>query len=311
MKKIYPVLMLLAATTLSKAAIVVISVTSNQFTPANVTVTVGDVVRFSFQQGYHNATSANVANGVPSGAADINSGSASSVNPRTYDYTVTTIGNYNYICEIHANPAGGGIFTGMVAAFTATAPLPVLLKDFSVAVNPEKKPSITWSTVTEQNVADFTVRRSSDGFKFQDIGKVVAIGNSTTQQDYSLIDNTLSQKDKYVYYALAITDKDGKQTLSPTKNYKNPTSTAKIVMSISPNPISRPGHLMIQFNAEKTGDLFVKVYNNAGQMVQETKMSAFEGLNNGHVHVCDLSAGIYTLQFTLDGVKESKRIVVQ
>ena len=82
-------------------------------------------------------------------------------------------------------------------------------------------------------------------------------------------------------------------------------------MSVSPNPIRRPGQLMIQFNAEKTGSLLVKVYNNAGQMVLETKMSAFTGLNNGHVHVCDLNAGTYTLQFMLDGVKETKRIVVQ
>ena len=300
--------MLLAATTFTNAAIVVISVTSNQFTPANATVVVGDVVRFSFQQGFHNAVSTGVANAIPSGAGPINSGSPSGVNPRTYDYTVTTAGDYKYICEVHADP---GTFTGMVATFTATAALPVLLKDFYVAANAEKKPSITWSTVTEQNVADFTIRRSSDGFKYQDIGKITAVGNSTTQQDYSIVDNTLSQKDKYVYYSLAITDKDGKQTLSPTKSYKNPISTAKMVMSVSPNPISRPGQLMIQFNAEKTGDLLVKVYNNAGQMVQETKMSAFAGLNNGHVHVCDLSAGIYTLQFTLDGVKESKRIVVQ
>lgn len=300
--------MLLTATTLTNAAIVVISVTNNQFTPANATVVVGDVVRFSFQQGFHNAISSGVANAVPNGAADINSGDPSGTNPRTYDYMVTTAGNYKYICEVHAD---AGSFTGMVATFTASGALPVLLKDFSVAANAEKKPSITWSTITEQNVADFTIRRSSDGFKYQDIGKITAIGNSTTLQDYSLVDNTLSQKDKYVYYSLAITDKDGKQTLSPTKSFKNPLSTAKLVMSVSPNPISRPGQLMIQFNAEKTGSLLVKVYNNAGQMVQETKMSAFTGLNNGHVHVCDLSAGIYTLQFTLDGVKESKRIVVQ
>ena len=114
-----------------------------------------------------------------------------------------------------------------------------------------------------------------------------------------------------MYYALAITDKDGKQTLSPTKSFKNPFSTAKMIMSVSPNPISRPGQLMIQFNAEKTGELLVKIYNNTGQMIQQTKMSAFVGLNNGHVHVCDLSAGTYTLQFTLDGVVEGKNIVVQ
>lgn len=308
MRKIFLLSVLLVVATLTKAAIVVISVTNNQFTPANATVVVGDVVRFSFQAGFHNAVSSGVTNAVPAGAADINSGAPSGSNPRTYDYIVTTAGNYKYICEVHGDATS---FTGMVATFTATSTLPVLLKDFSIAANAEKKPSITWSTITEQNVANFTIRRSSDGFKYQDIGKITAAGNSSTQQDYSLIDNTLSENDKYVYYSLTITDKDGKQTFSPTKTFKNPLSTAKMVMSVSPNPISRPGQLMIQFNAEKTGSLLVKVYNNDGQMVQETKMSAFTGLNNGHVHVCDLSAGTYTLQFMLDGIKETKRIVVQ
>ena len=44
MKKIYLLLVLLTATTIANAAIVVITVTSNQFSPANVTVVVGDVV---------------------------------------------------------------------------------------------------------------------------------------------------------------------------------------------------------------------------------------------------------------------------
>ncbi len=308
MKKIYSLLFLVFATiTFTNAATIIISVTSNQFSPSNPTVVVGDIVRFSFVSGFHNATSSGVTNPVPAGAADINSGAPSGINPRTYDYTVTKAGNYKYICEVHADAAS---FTGMVATFTATPPLPVSFKDFLITANAEKKPAVTWSTITEQNVDHFTIRRSYDGFKFEDIATITAAGNSTTEKNYSSVDNTISSKNKYVYYSIAVVDKDGKTTYSPTKSYKNLLAISKLIMSVSPNPISRPGQLMIQFNAEKDGELQVKIYNANGKLVATNKMSANTGLNNGHVHVCDLSAGTYTLQFTLDGVKETKKVVV-
>jgi plastocyanin len=308
MKKMYTTLLLVfAIITFTNAATVVITVTSNQFSPANPTVVVGDIVRFSFQSGFHNASSLTVSNAVPAGAAAINSGSPSGTNPRTYDYTVTVAGSYKYICDVHAD---GPSFTGMVATFTATPALPVVFKDFLITANAEKKPAINWSTLTEQNVSHFVIRRSYDGFKFEEIATVNAAGNSTIEKNYSLIDNSVSAKNKYVYYAITVVDKDGKITYSPTKSYKNPIAVAKLIMSVSPNPISRRGQLMIQFNAEKDGELQVKIYNSNGRLVATNKMSAYTGLNNGHVHVCELSAGTYSLQFTLDGVKETKRVVV-
>lgn len=309
MKKMYifSVLCFLALTN-TRAATIIISVTNTQFSPANPTVVVGDVIRFSFIDGFHNATSNNVANALPAGAAAINSGAPSGTNPRTYDYLVTKAGNYKYICEVHADASS---FSGMVATFTATANLPVLLKDFDVAASTDKKVLVNWSTLTEQNVNYFSVRRSSDGFAFQELAKVSAVGNSTTLQTYNYTDNTLLAKDKYVYYSLAITDKDGKLTYSPVKSFKNPLAITKMLVSVGPNPITRPGQLMVQFNADKAGEMLVKIYNNSGQMIGQHKMSAFVGLNNGHVHICDLAAGNYILQFTMNGLKETQKIIIQ
>lgn len=297
------------AISIANATVVVVKVSNFQFSPANPTVTVGDVIEFSFTEGFHNVSSRNIANALPAGAAEIYSGAASSSNPRTFDYTVTVAGTYKYICEIHADAAS---FTGMVATFTATANLPVLFKDFEITATTDKKPLLNWSTLTEQNVDYFTVRRSSDGLTYENLAKISAVGNSTTLQNYSFIDNTISTKDRYVYYALTVTDKDGKLTYSPVKTFNNPSAVAnKIVVSAGPNPITRPGQLMMQFNADKEGTLLLNIYNSVGKLVVQQKMSAFIGLNNGHVHVCDLAAGTYTLQFLLNGAKESRKVIVQ
>jgi plastocyanin len=292
----------------AKATIITVEVTNNQFNPASITnVTVGDVIRYHFVLGFHNAVSATVANSLPAGADPINSGDASGNNPRDYDYTVTAIGDYKYVCEVHGDKTA---FTGMVGSFTASAALPTTLKAFNLATAANKKPLFKWSTVTEENVSHFSLRSSYDGFKYNEVGKVKAVGNSTTEQAYSFTDNSVPDKYKYVYYILAMIDKDGTEKLSKVLVFKNPLGIGKLITQIGPNPIKRPGQLMIQFNSEKSGNILTRVFDESGKMVLETKMTAYPGLNNGHVHVCDLNPGIYTLQFSLDGIKENKRIIV-
>lgn len=289
--------LLLLLSIVSRADEVNITVTSNQFTPANVNVSVGDVIVFHFNQGYHNA----VSTSVPGDAKAIDSGDPSSA-VRTFSYTIAVAGTYNYECEVHA--------PGMAGTITASGVTPVTLKLFDISTEPDKKPLLSWRTATEQNVAYFSVRSSVDGAHFTEIAKVPAKGNSTSEQQYNYKDNTISPKFRYVFYELVTTDKDGKQYHSPIKMFKTDYAKNKLVAMLSPNPIKRPGQLMVQFNAESEGVMQVNVFDMNGKQVLKTNLSAFPGLNNGHIHVCDLPAGIYTLQFDYEGIRETKRIVV-
>ncbi|MCY7423166.1 MAG: T9SS type A sorting domain-containing protein [Chitinophagaceae bacterium] len=304
MKKYYIlVLLLIAFCSVSRSAIHTVTVSNFQFNPANlVGVQVGDTVRYEFMQGFHNASSINVTNGVPAGAAQINSGDPSGVNPRTYDYKVTMPGTYNYICDIHSS---------MVGTFTASGSLPATLKSFNLTSSLTKKPLFSWVTVSEENVDYFTIRRSYDGIKYFDAGKVAATGNSSVERLYSYTDNTLNNFYKYIYYTLAMIDKDGKQKLSKVLMFKNPDATSKLITQIGPNPIKRPAEMMVQYNAEKEGKMFANIFDLSGKMVMQLQMSAFPGLNNAHLHVCDLNAGLYNVQFIYNGIKENKRIIIQ
>lgn len=304
MKKYYLVILLLSLIgTAAHSEIFTVSVTNFQFSPSNLgQVKLGDIIRFEFIQGFHNASSVDVADGVPAGAPQINSGPASGVNPRTYDYTVNTVGTYKFICDVHPS---------MTGTFTATAALPATLKSFSLTSTNAKKPLFSWVTVSEENVDRFTIRRSYNGTKYADVGTVAATGNSNSERSYTYTDQSLNNYYKYIYYTLAIIDKDGKEKISKTLMFKNPDAISKLITQIGPNPLKRPAELMVQYNADKEGSVQTKIYDLSGKLVLQSKISAFPGLNNAHLHVCDLPAGIYNVQFSYNGIRENKRIIIQ
>lgn len=304
MKKYYLFILLCTGwCTAAKSEVYNVTVSNYQFNPSDLgQVEVGDVIHYEFVEGYHNASSVNVSNGVPPGAPQINSGSPSETNPRTYDYMITTEGSYYYKCDVHSS---------MTGSFTAVGSLPATLKSFNLTNTQAKKPLFSWVTLNEENVDHFSIRRSYDGAKYTDAGKVAAAGNSSIERVYTYTDNTLNNFYKYIYYTLAIVDKDGKEKLSKVLMFKNQFATSTLITQIGPNPIKPPAQLMVQYNADKEGSVQTKIFDLSGKMVLQLKMSAFPGLNNAHLHVCDLPAGIYNVQFSYNGTRENKKIMIQ
>ena len=260
-------------------------------------------MRFKFSVGFHNASSDGAV--IPAGAPAIYSGGISG-GTRNYDYTVTGSGTYHYYCEAHGTPDGGG----MAGQFTASVPLPVTLKSFNVTLSDANKPIVQWTTAIEKNVLYFSIRSSTNGKDFVETGRINAKGNSINEQQYSFTDNNVSNKFRYIFYELVTVDRDGLLAYSSIKTLKTTFAASRLIMQFGPNPIKRPGQLMVQFNAEKEGTMQVNVFDAAGKKALQTSLSAFPGLNNGHVHVCDLAPGIYTLQFSNEGLVETKRLVV-
>lgn len=271
-----------------------VSVRNNQFSPATLNVMVGDVIHWVWVEGFHTTTSVTI----PSAAGVWDAPMDNSNN--SFNYTVTQPGTYSYECTFHA--------PFMVGSFTASGALPVTLSAFSVGTQ-NSNPLLAWTTQAEINVDYFSIRKSTNGIDFKEIGKVTAAGNSAAENNYSFLDEEILKGINYVYYALAIIDKDGKAQLSPIKIYKYQTTSSRIIISLSPNPVSGMGHLMLQFNADKAGVMFVQLMDMNGKIVLKTKLSAEQGINNGHIHLGDVPSGVYTIYFSLDGANESYRIV--
>jgi hypothetical protein len=68
---------------------------------------------------------------------------------------------------------------------------------------------------------------------------------------------------------------------------------------------------MIQFNSDKQTSMHVELYDASGRSVSQADMAAVAGINNGHFHMGEVAPGTYTIVFTMDGLKESYKVVVQ
>lgn len=89
-----------------------VDVTSNEFTPNTITVTVGTDVTWTRLGGFHNVRS----------DTDVFSNTASST-WTTFTHNFDTAGTYEYYCEIHSDPNGtpGQDMNGIVNVIAPTA----------------------------------------------------------------------------------------------------------------------------------------------------------------------------------------------
>ncbi|MFZ1530353.1 MAG: T9SS type A sorting domain-containing protein [Ferruginibacter sp.] len=274
-----------------------VQVSNFQFSPANLNVVVGDVIEWYIVSGFHNSTSTSVPAGANPWASN------SSLTPGLlYSYTVTAAGSYEYICSIHG--------LAMTASFTASGSAPVKLRSFEVTDN-SNKPVIKWITETETNTQYFSLRKSNTGNNFSEIMRIPAAGNSTEIKNYSYTDNDITADEKFVYYELLIVDIDGKTQRSPIKLYRNNAAAKKIILSLSPNPVSAEGHFNLSFNADKEGEMQASIMDIQGKIVFTSSLSAKPGINKGHLHIANLPAGNYAIQFLLDGATEIHRFSKQ
>ena len=280
-----------------------VSVANFSFNPATINAVVGDVIQFNWVTGTHTTTcgSGLAGTSLPAGAAEWNSPITSGV--ISFSYTVTVPGSYLYGCIPHFG-------FGMKGSITVSGALPVAFGSFSVT-SFASKGLLQWQTFSESNTDYFSIRKSTDATHFYEIGRVAAAGNSNTIQLYRFTDTDLGSICKYLYYEVVTVDVDKTENFSDIKTLRN-NAVAKndLIVSLSPNPISRPGQVQLKFNSDKKGTMDVLVYNSAGEMVLKTKLAAFYGLNSGHLHVCDLQKGTYNIVFNLAGKKETRKVVV-
>ncbi len=289
---------------LAHATVYTIQVANFQFTPSTVNAAVGDSITWTWVSGSHTTTcdpATQSGNSLPAGAAIWNNPMNST--SISFTYILSVAGTYHYWCIPHAA-------FGMVGVINVSSVLPVVLLNFTATATQDNKALLKWIVAGEQNTSYYSVQKSIDGKIFEEIAQVASGGNSSLQKTYTYTDNAVANN-RYIYYAIKTIDKDGKTQLSPITIYKNEKAKDGIIISISPNPVNSPGHLMLQFNADKKGTLLVQLFDANGRLVKQANMMAVAGVNNGHFHLGELPAGVYSVVFLIDDKKETRRLVIE
>lgn len=272
------------------ATTIIVKVSDFQFKPKTINAKVGDTIKFTWKTGIHTTTSVTI----PAGAVAWDRAMDSA--HKTFKYRLRVAGTYQYKCTPH------GAF-GMTGTIIVANALEAGLSDF-VLKEDELKTILQWKTNSNKDIAHFSVQRSSDGDNFREIKRILP----SAANNYSFTDNTATGK--YLYYQVKMVDTKGNAEYTAIQMLtRRNVNTDKLVTSLSPNPLSSAGHLMLQFNSDIEGTMRVQLFSINGRLIKEQNMYAAKGINNGHFHMGDLTPGSYYVLCTL-GTRTEKHTVI-
>lgn len=289
MKKILLITLCAAFVSTGFATVYTIKVQDFQFKAKTVNAKVGDTILFKWVNGIHTTTSLSIPAGATAWNKPIDSAH------KKFGFVLRVAGVYNYNCTFHA--------PFMKGVINVSAALTDGIAGISIDDN-YGKALLNWNTKASKDLSYFSVQRSTDGENFTEVSRV----NANSNNSYRFVDNEKATS-KYVYYQVKAVDNNGNSELSDIKMYTSKSVVDKLITGISPNPVASPGHLMLQFNANADGVMLVQVYNSKGILIKQAEMSASKGINNGHLHLGDLTAGTYYVNCTLGNLYEKHTII--
>ncbi|MES2775406.1 MAG: T9SS type A sorting domain-containing protein [Bacteroidota bacterium] len=165
--------------------------------------------------------------------------------------------------------------------------LPVTGLSLSGKRNGEKI-ELSWYTLTESNTSHYEIERSKNGIDFSKAGQVTAVGNSVQRNDYIFPD--LLPLAGLNYYRIKQVDKDGRFVYSPVVLVL--FSNGKPSITVFPNPVKDVMRFSWPVNS---GKLMMQVYNQAGQLVKSSVVTANSVVE---VNVSQLAAGKYHIRIS-------------
>jgi hypothetical protein len=166
---------------------------------------------------------------------------------------------------------------------------------------------VNWETATEVNIASYVVERSYNGRDFSSVANTPAKENGAGLKSYSWTDN--APLNGLSFYRIKAIEKDGQVTY--TSIVKINTGSTKLEITVAPNPV-RNGELNVQLSSLTKGTYSVRVFNNVGQVVFASQVSAEGGsLSQSFRLPSTVRTGVYTLQVTGNDVNLNRKIVIE
>ncbi len=194
--------------------------------------------------------------------------------------------------------SGGGAGSG-----PAGTPLPVELTEFFGRKSGDNV-HLYWTTLSEINSDYFVVERSRDGNVFTSIGRVESKGFSNEEYTYDFID-----KEPFIgfnYYRLIQVDLDGTPTIYGPIQI---TFGSVGIISLYPVPSKKGGIINIQYDASRAGVVQSRIMDISGKLIRTEELDIKSGLNELSINA-DFGKGMFLLEMEMNGIKETRRIVI-
>jgi hypothetical protein len=195
-------------------------------------------------------------------------------------------------------------FSPFAVSSRADGALPVELTAFA-AERSGSAVACSWTTASEKNSRDFIVERSADSRFFEQVGKVVAAGYSSTSRAYQFTDK--QPLAGLAYYRLRQTDLDGTEAFSPVVLVAETTTAGQ--PTIVPNPGTGQFAVLLSNGRPLAGSIVVR--NLLGAEVLRQVLPSGESASIGAFDLSAQPAGIYLVQIETTNGPRSLRVVKQ
>lgn len=160
--------------------------------------------------------------------------------------------------------------------------LPVLLKEFYIAVLSCDRVMLRWKTMNEQNNSGFEIQKSDDAINFKTIGFVPGIQSPGLDNDYQF--NIQNLPDGKYYFRFKQVDLDGNYSFSPVRSYITDCSN---LIRLQPNPVKDIIELTgLDLSRNRTA----RIIDSRGAIVK-----TIQTLVSPSINVSDLASGWYML----------------
>ena len=160
---------------------------------------------------------------------------------------------------------------------------------------------LEWTTDTEINSYYFSVERTSDlSESFEEIGKVQAVGNSSSTNYYDFDDTSVFESGTY-YYRLRMVDLDGTYSYSKVVvvEVEFDEREQEIILNVYPNPVI--DEVTVEINVERPSLAEGGIYDAIGQRIKDLNIDRLEvGRTTLRVDVNDLPSGTYLLRMKIN-----------
>lgn len=184
--------------------------------------------------------------------------------------------------------------------------LGAVLGQFSAAAETSTN-VLRWTAAHDGGFSHFEVERSTDGFKFLPISRVLPQGAAQATRSYQYTDRYAAPG--LVYYRLKMADLDGNFTYSNMVSLHR-QDKATPGLTATPNPFS--GNLNLSFSTSRAGAMHLQVYGVDGSVVCSKMISCSKGQNAIVLpDLLVLPAGIYHVVLQGEGLRQQCQIVKQ
>lgn len=187
----------------------------------------------------------------------------------------------------------------------AGAPLPVNFANVK-AYSKGTGVQLDWSNMTETDVLNYVVERSSNGVDFTTVANVMAKQNDGGKADYSFYDATPAAVNYYRIQSL-----EGNNSKKYSVIVKVDTKATKADVVLYPNPVTG-NTLSLQATALDKGQYTVRVMSANGQQVFAKSMTHAGGAVTSSIELpSTVKPGMYTLQIAGGNTTINKSFIVR